>query len=63
MTPTADVAFRVLRIEQQLESYQRLHQEELGQIRAALEELKQQILLLAQKEVPVPEDGHAGDGH
>lgn len=51
-TPQTDMAFRVLRLEQQLDSYQRLHTEELEQIRRALEELKEQILLLAQKETP-----------
>ncbi len=51
-TPNQDVAFRVLRIEQQLESYRRLHAEELDQIRRALEELKEQVLLLARQEDP-----------
>ncbi len=46
------MAFRVLRLEQQLESYQRLHAEELEQIRHALVELKEQVLALAQKQTP-----------
>jgi hypothetical protein len=41
----------MLRLEQQLDSYQRLHAEELDQIRRALAELKQHVLALAaQKE-------------
>lgn len=49
--PTSDVAYRVLRLEQQLDSYQRLHAEELEQIRQALTELKDLVLTLAaQKE-------------
>ncbi|HEX9115637.1 MAG TPA: hypothetical protein VGA61_06180 [Anaerolineae bacterium] len=43
----ADLAFRVLRLEQQLESYQRLHSEELEQIRAALAALKAEVLAAA----------------
>lgn len=49
--PPSDVAYRVLRLEQQLDSYQQLHAEELQQIRQALEELKALVLALAQKEV------------
>jgi len=48
--PSSDVAYRVLRLEQQLDSYQRLHSEELEQIRKALAELKDLVLGLAQKE-------------
>lgn len=48
--PSSDVAFRVLRLEQQLDSYQRLHSEELEQIRQSLAELKELVLGLAQKE-------------
>ena len=50
VAPPSDVAFRVLRLEQQLDSYQRLHAEELEQIRQALAELKELVLGLAQKE-------------
>lgn len=46
-TPPSDIAYRVLRLEQQLDSYQRLHEAELEQIRRALSELKDQILTLA----------------
>ena len=53
---TPDVAYRMLRLEQQLESYQRLHAEELAEIRRALEELKTQVLALhAQRETPPDE--------
>lgn len=64
-TPNQDVAFRVLQIEQQLESYRRLHAEELDQIRRALEELKEQVLLLARQEDPAsdrhPDSSDKGD--
>jgi hypothetical protein len=43
----SDLAFRVLRLEQQLESYQRLHAEELENIRRALQVLKDQVLTLS----------------
>jgi hypothetical protein len=46
-TPPSDIAYRMLRLEQQLDSYQRLHEAELEQIRRALAELKEQILALA----------------
>ncbi len=46
MAHESDLAIRVLRLEQQLESYRRLHAEELDQIRKALAELKDQILAI-----------------
>ncbi len=56
-TPPSDIAYRVLRLEQQLDSYQRLHEAELEQIRRALSELKDQILTLAsEKEAPTNEE-------
>lgn len=55
--PTPDIAYRMLRLEQQLESYQRLHAEELAEIRRALEELKTQVLALdAQRQAPSSEE-------
>jgi hypothetical protein len=52
-TPPSDIAYRMLRLEQQLDSYQRLHEAELEEIRRALSELKDQILMLAsEKEAP-----------
>jgi len=42
-----DIAYRMLRLEQQLESYQRLHAEELAEMHRALQELKTQVLALA----------------
>jgi len=55
--PPSDVAYRMLRLEQQLESYQRLHAEELAAIRRALEELKNQVLSLdAHKETSADEE-------
>ncbi len=52
--PSSDIAYRMLRLEQQLESYQRLHAEELAEIRRALDALKAQVLALdaASKEIP-----------
>jgi hypothetical protein len=47
--PQSDIAYRMLRLEQQLESYQRLHAEELAEIRRALDELKMQVLSLDSK--------------
>ena len=55
--PPSDIAYRMLRLEQQLESYQRLHAEELAAIRRALEELKNQVLSLdAHKETSADEE-------
>lgn len=48
--PPSDVAFRVLKLEQQLDSYQRLHAQELEEIRGALAELKELVLALAREE-------------
>ncbi len=48
----SDLAYRVLRLEQQLDSYERLHAEELEQIRRDLADLKRQVLALAQSDVP-----------
>ncbi len=45
--PRSDIAIRMLKLEQQLDSYQRLHAEELDQIRRALSELKDHVLALA----------------
>ena len=49
---SSDIAYRMLRLEQQLESYQRLHAEELAEIRRALEELKRQVLLMDSERQP-----------
>ncbi len=58
-SPTTDLAYRVLRLEQQLDSYQRLHAEELDVIRRALKDLKDQLLALAaQKEEKNDEGVH-----
>ena len=47
--PLADIAYRVLRLEQQLDSYQRLHAEELEQMRRALAEIKAYVLEMQAK--------------
>lgn len=48
---TSDLAYRMLKLEQQLESYQRLHSEELEQLHRAIAELKEQVLALAAGEM------------
>ncbi len=54
--PSSDIAYRMLRLEQQLESYQRLHAEELAEIRRALDALKSQVLALDPSEENPSED-------
>ena len=44
MIRETDLPLRILRLEQKLESYQKLHAEELDEIRLALAELKRQVL-------------------
>lgn len=44
---SADLALRVLRLEQQLTSYQRLHAEELAELAHALTLVKDEVLALA----------------
>ena len=57
---SSDIAFRMLKLEQQLDSYQRLHAEELEQIRRALSELKDRVLALAaEKENGAKEEARA----
>ncbi len=56
---SSDLALRVLRIEQQLDSYQRLHLQELDALRRELSEVKEQVLSLAASLVNEPQDGHA----
>lgn len=54
---SADVALRVLRLEQQLDSYQRLHTQELEDLRRALSQLKEEVLALApQQQAAQPVD-------
>ncbi len=59
---SSDLAYRVLRLEQQLESYQRLHSEELENIRRALQELKDQVLTMPKdRETTNPVDNEGSD--
>lgn len=55
----SEIAYRVLKLEQQLDSYQRLHAEELAEIRHALAELKELVLSRVLKEAieekPMPD--------
>ncbi len=54
----SDIAYRVLQLEQRLESYQRLHEEELEEIRRALMQLKEEVLaIIAQREAALHEGG------
>ncbi len=57
-TLPSDLAYHVLRLEQQFESYQRLHAEELEEIRRALLKVKEQVLALASTEA-APAQGRA----
>ena len=62
VVPPSDVAYRVLKLEQQLDSYQHLHAEELKEIRQALEELKALVVeFVAQEQAqaePKPQVAH-----
>ncbi len=44
---SSDLALRVLRLEQQIEAYQRLHAEELAELRQLLAEVKNAVLNFA----------------
>ncbi len=58
---SSDIAYRMLRLEQQLESYQRLHAEEIAEIRRALDALKSQVLALdASKQATSDEETSRG---
>lgn len=46
-SPTSELALRVLRLEQQLDSYQRLHLQELEALRRDLADVKASVLSLA----------------
>lgn len=56
---SSELALRVLRLEQQLDSYQRLHATELEDLRRALTEVKEEVLALA---VAHGASGSASDG-
>ncbi len=67
MTQESDLSLRILRLEQKLESYQKLHAEELDELRLALAELKRQVLSMAalqQQAAPLETQvrGFAGKG-
>ncbi len=56
MPSPSDLALRVLRLEQQLESYQRLHSDELAEMRRVLDELSTEVLaLVASRSVAAPD--------
>jgi hypothetical protein len=47
MAQPGDLAFHVLKLEQQLEAYQKLHAEEIGELRRMLDECKRALADLA----------------
>lgn len=51
VVPSSEIAYRVLKLEQQLDSYQHLHAQELEEIRHALAELKELVLTRVQNEI------------
>lgn len=51
----AELAYATLLLERQLESYQRLHEEEMAALREALHELKSRILALGELQLE-PQD-------
>jgi hypothetical protein len=56
-TIPSDILYRLLLLEEKLGSYERLHAEELEQIRQALHELKIRVLALAeQKQEPASQE-------
>ncbi len=55
--PAADLALRVLRLEQQLAAYQRLHAEELAELVRALAQVKHEVLALALHPAPADPGG------
>ncbi|NOZ50169.1 MAG: hypothetical protein GXP37_09005 [Chloroflexi bacterium] len=52
MANERDLAYVVLVLERQLEATQRLHEEDIASLRAALQELKVRIVELAQTSMP-----------
>ncbi len=57
MPSPSDLALRVLRLEQQLESYQRLHSDELAEMRRVLDELSREVLALVASRSAVTPNG------
>ncbi len=61
MPSPSDLALRVLRLEQQLESYQRLHSDELAEMRRVLDELSREVLaLVASRSAAAPNGSETG---
>ncbi len=59
---SGDLALRVLYLEQQLDSYQRLHTAELDELRRALMEVKKEVLSLASVQGMVETGSSAAGG-
>lgn len=61
-----DLLVRLLQLEQRFESYSRLYEEEMGEIRETLLHLREDVLRLAQSSEEKPKAGDersSGDGH
>jgi len=50
----ADIASRLLRFEQQLQAYQKLHEDELAELWRVLNECKQSVAALSDKQANGP---------
>jgi hypothetical protein len=54
MNDSEALAYRLLLLEQKLESYARLHAEELAEMRRALQALKEELFSRHQRTLPLP---------
>jgi hypothetical protein len=61
MGQPTDLAFQVLKLEQQLEAYQKLHAEELGELWRILNECKRTLADLAETAVAGSGNGVPGE--
>ncbi len=62
MTQVADLASRLLRFEQQLQAYQKLHTDELAELWRTLNECKQAIAALCDDSANGPLPAQAANG-
>jgi phage shock protein A len=61
MRDSEALAYRLLLLEQKLESYARLHAEELAEMRRALQGLKEELFSLHQRELPLAPSSNDGE--
>lgn len=47
MDDWAGIAFRLLQLEEQIDTYQKLHEEEISELQETLRDIRQQMLTLA----------------